>query len=195
MSIDGDINQYHLDIVILSFIFYLNDFSQRQFISKTVKKAYIQAPTSEKHCIYYGEEFSIHTRKVALIKRAFCGDKSTGRDYWLHLKSYMEILGFKSCKVDPDVWMREAVKDDGTEYYEYAMLYVDNTITIQVNLKKILRNEIGKYFKLKESSIGSTGQYLGGKIQKVFWRMESNTGHLVHFSMFRRLLRMLSIPL
>ena len=79
----------------------------------------------------------------------------------------MKFLGFKSCKADPDVWMREAVKDDGTEFYEYVMLYVDDTIAIGINPEKILREEIGKYFKLKELSIGLPGQYLGGKVQKV----------------------------
>ena len=79
----------------------------------------------------------------------------------------MEFLGFKSCKVDPDVWMLEAVKDDATKYFEYVMTYVDDCICLGVNPEKILRNKIGKYFKLKESSIGPPGQYFGGKIHKV----------------------------
>ena len=62
----------------------------------------------------------------------------------------MEFLGFKSCKADPDVWMREVVRDNGTDHYEYVLLYVDNCITIGLNPEKILRDEIGKYFKLKE---------------------------------------------
>ena len=32
---------------------------------------------------------------------------------------------------------------------------------------KILRNEIGKYFQLKEESIGDPGKYIGGKLCKV----------------------------
>ena len=70
----------------------------------------------------------------------------------------MELLGFKSCKSDPYVWMQEAVRDDGTKYFEYVMLYVDDCIEIGVNPEKILRYEIGKYFELKESSIGLPGQ-------------------------------------
>ena len=66
----------------------------------------------------------------------------------------MEFLGFKSCKADSDVWMREAVKDDSTGFYEYVILYVDDAIAIGVNPEKILKEEIGKYFKLNKLSIG-----------------------------------------
>ena len=79
----------------------------------------------------------------------------------------MEFISFKSCKADPDVWMREPIRDNGTDYYEYVLLYFDNCIMIRLNPEKILRDEIGKYFKLKESSVGPPGQYLGGKIWKV----------------------------
>lgn len=108
-----------------------------------IKNAYIQAPTSEKHYIICGEEFGVHQGKVALIKRALYGGKSAGRDYWLHLRSCMEFLGFKSCKADPDVWIREAVRDDGTEYNEYVLLYVDDCLAVGLNPEKILRDEIG----------------------------------------------------
>ena len=105
--------------------------------------------------------------KVALIKRALYGGKSAGRDFWEHLRNCMEFLGFTSCKADPDVWMRAAVKSDGTEYYEYVLLYCDDTLVISENGESILRNEIGKYFELKEESIGPPSIYLGGKLSKV----------------------------
>ena len=57
-------------------------------------------------------------------KRALYDGKSVCRDYWLHLHSCKEFLHFKSCKIDPDVYMREAVKYDGTDYCEYVTLYV-----------------------------------------------------------------------
>ena len=132
-----------------------------------IKNAYIQTPTSEKHYIICREDFRIHKGKVTLIKRAIYGEKSTGRDYWLHLRSCMEFLGFKSFKSDPDVWIREAVKNDGTKYYAYVLLYVDDYISIGLNPGNILRDEIGKYFKLKKSSIGPPSQYLREKIRKV----------------------------
>lgn len=133
-----------------------------------IKNAYLQAPSSEKHYIICGLEFGLeNVGKVALIKRALYGGKSAGRDFWEHLRNCMEFLGFTSCKADPDVWMRAAVKSDGTEYYEYVLLYCDDTLVISENGESILRNEIGKYFELKEESIGPPSIYLGGKLSKV----------------------------
>ena len=75
-----------------------------------------------------------------------------------------KMLGFTSCPADPDVWMRAAIKSDGGEYYEYVLLYCDDTLVISERGETILRDEIGKYFELKEESIGPPSLYLGGKL-------------------------------
>ena len=95
------------------------------------------------------------------------GGKSAGRDFRNHLRSCMNHLGFKPCRADPDVWMRPAVKSDGSEYWEYVLLYTDDALVISEFGEKILRNEIGKYFELKEESIGPPEIYLGGQLRKV----------------------------
>ena len=66
----------------------------------------------------------------------------------------MDHLGFTSCRAEPDVWMRAATKTDGEEYFEYVLLYVDHCLVILHKPEAILREEIGKHFKLKEESIG-----------------------------------------
>ena len=133
-----------------------------------IKNAYLQAPSSEKHFVICGNEFGMeHAGKIALIRRALYGGKSAGRDFWAHLRSCMDFLGFKSCKADPDVWMRAALKSDGSEYWEYVLLYCDDALVISENGEKLLREEIGKYFELKEESIGPPKIYLGGKLNKV----------------------------
>lgn len=133
-----------------------------------IKNAYLQAPSSEKHYIICGIEFGLeNVGKIALIRRALYGGKSAGRDFWEHLRSCMEFLGFSSCKADPDVWMRAAVKSDGQEYWEYVLLYCDDCLVISEKGEDILRREIGKYFELKQESIGPPNIYLGGKMSKV----------------------------
>ena len=82
-----------------------------------IQNAYIQAPTSEKHYIIFGPEFGEHQGKKALICRALYGGKSAGQDYWLHLRSCMEYLGFSPCKDDPDIWMRKAKRANNTDYW------------------------------------------------------------------------------
>ena len=133
-----------------------------------IKNAYIQAPSSEKHYIICGPEFGLeNVGRVALIRRALYGGKSSGADFWKHLRTCMHHLGFTSCKADSEVWMREAQKDDGTKYWEYVLLYVDDTLCISCNGEDVLRNEIGKYWLIKEGSIGPPTIYLGNKVSKV----------------------------
>jgi hypothetical protein len=64
----------------------------------------------------------------------------------------MRHLDFVSCPADPDVWMQPAIKSDGTEYYEYLLLYTDDALCVSENAENVLRNELGRYFALKEGS-------------------------------------------
>ena len=133
-----------------------------------IRNAYLQAPSSNKDYIICGPEFGIENEgKVALIHRALYGGKSAGRDFRNHLRSCMHFLGFESCPADPDVWMRPSIKSDGTKVWDYVLIYTDDTLVVSENAESILRNEMGKYFELKQESIGPPKLYLGGHLRKV----------------------------
>lgn len=59
------------------------------------------------------------------------------------------------------------MKPNGSEYWEMVLLYVDDALVISHQGQKIIRDEIGKYFKFKEASIGPPDIYLGGELRKV----------------------------
>ena len=133
-----------------------------------IRNAYLQAPSSQKDYIICGPEFGIENiGKVALIHRALYGGKSAGKDFRDHLRGCMRHLNFVSCPADPDVWMRPAKRSDGSDYYEYILLYTDDALVLSENAESVLRNELGKYFALKEKSIGPPRIYLGGGVRKV----------------------------
>ena len=56
---------------------------------------------------------------------------------------------------------------DGELVYEYVLLYTDNCLVVLDNAERILREEIGRYFELKPSSVGPSSLYLGGHLRKV----------------------------
>ena len=115
-----------------------------------------------------GPEFGIeNVGRVALIHRALYGGKSAGKDFRNHLRSCMRHLNFESCLADPDVWMRPAKRSDGSDYYEYILLYTDDCLVLSENPEPLLRQELGRYFTLKEESIGPPKIYLGGSVRKV----------------------------
>jgi hypothetical protein len=76
-------------------------------------------------------------------------------------------LGYMPCLADPDVWMRSAKQPDGSACWEYILLYVNDALAIWVNAEKMLREEIGRYFELKEASIGPPKIYLGRRMCQV----------------------------
>ena len=139
-----------------------------EVLAADIRNAYLQAPTSEKHYIICGEEFGLkNVGKRALIVRALYGGKAAGRDFWHHLRSCMSHLGFKSKGGDPDVWIRPMTRKDGTQLYEYVLLYTDDCLVISDNAEFILKKEIGRYFELKPKSIGPPSLYLGGHLRQV----------------------------
>ncbi len=79
----------------------------------------------------------------------------------------MGQLGFTLSRADPDVWFRLSKRSTGEEYYEYVLLYVGNVLIISENAEPVMRKEFGKYWKIKEESIGPPTKYLGGKLQEV----------------------------
>ena len=133
-----------------------------------IRNAYLQAPSSQKNYVICGPEFGVeNVGKPALIRRALYGGKTAGKDFRNHLRSCMRHLGFESCLADPDVWFRPAKKADGTEVYDYVLIYTDDVICVSENAEQILRTRIGKYFELKKESIGPPDLYLGGRMSKV----------------------------
>ena len=74
----------------------------------------------------------------------------------------MRHLDFVLCPADPDVWMRPAKRSDGSEYYEYILLYTDYALVVSENTVQVLQTKLGRYWTLKEESIGLAKIYLGG---------------------------------
>jgi hypothetical protein len=133
-----------------------------------IRNAYLQAPSSQKDYIICGPEFGLeNVGKVALILRALYGGKAAGKDFRNHLRSCMRHINFVSCPADPDVWMRPAKRSDGSDYYEYILLYTDDVLMLSEQAELVLRRDVGRYFALKEKSIGPPKIYLGGSVRKV----------------------------
>ena len=109
------------------------------------------------------------------MHRAVYGGKTSGIDFRNHLRSCMHFINFTSCPADPDVWMRPAIKSDGSKCYDYVLLYVDDALVVSENAESILRNELGRYFQLKEESTGPPDHYLGGKVTEVAYMCKCYT--------------------
>ena len=133
-----------------------------------IRNAYLQSPRFQKYYIICEPEYGMENiGKVAIMHRAVYAGKTSVTDFRNHLRSCMHFMNFTSCPADPDVWMRPAIKSDGSKCYDYVLLYVDDALVVSENVESILRNELGRNFELKEESISPPDHYLGGKVRKV----------------------------
>ena len=100
------------------------------------------------------------------VKMALYGLKSSGAAFRAKLKSILHDIGYTPSKVDPDVWMTPEIKSYGTEYYEYALVYVDNVLVIScVPMKTTER--IKCVIKLKGDKADPPNMYLGASLKKL----------------------------
>ena len=76
------------------------------------------------------------------------------------------LLTRRYCTGIPDVWIRPAVKLDGTEYHETVLCYADDVFAISATPMKTIE-VIKAVFNLKGNKEEVTDMYLGALIQKV----------------------------
>jgi hypothetical protein len=82
------------------------------------------------------------------------------------LAQVLHDLGYTSFKVDPDVWMCEAVKPNGHKYYEMLFVYVDDILALSHKATDCIQ-EITNIYKAKEGSIKPPEIYLGANVAKI----------------------------
>jgi Reverse transcriptase (RNA-dependent DNA polymerase) len=101
----------------------LNDL---EIVAADIGNAYLNAPCCE--CVYTkcGKEFGSDEGKYAIIMQALYGLKSSGAAWHAHFAETLTDLSFEPSLADPDVWIRPQTKPDGTPYYEYLLVYVDD---------------------------------------------------------------------
>ena len=58
----------------------------------------------------------------------------------------MRHMSFVSSPADHDIWMRPASKEEGSELYEYILLYTGNILSVGDNAERAIRDKIGRYF-------------------------------------------------
>ena len=113
-----------------------------------IKNSYLTAPCGEKIIFTCGPESrSEHKGKTAVVVWALYGLRSIGSAFSNNLDSCMEALNFVPCRSDPDAWMRKARESNGTEYYEYMLLYVDGFLAISETPKEAVL-QLDKFIKM-----------------------------------------------
>lgn len=96
--------------------------------------------------------------RFAIKCRALYGLKSSGDAWHSSFAGKLNDLNVTSSLADPDVWMQSVIKPDGTPYYEYIFVYVDDLLVISHSPITILKG-IDKVYRMKEGSISVPDLY------------------------------------
>ena len=113
-----------------------------------------------------GTECGEDKGKVLIFVRALYSLKSAGSSWRAELAPVLKDLDFIPTLVDPDVWIREAVCEDGFKYYEMLLVYVNNILAVSHKATDVIKY-ITALYRAKEGSIKPLGIYLGTNIIKV----------------------------
>jgi Reverse transcriptase (RNA-dependent DNA polymerase) len=130
-----------------------------------VQGAYLNALCREKVYTICGPEFGDFAGSIAVIVKALYGLKSSGFAWHLHLAETLLPLGFTMCVADNDVLMHAATHKDGTEKYEYVLVYTNDLLCISTYPIQILTC-LDQHYVLKPGSIGKPSQYLGAQVSE-----------------------------
>ena len=147
----------------------LNDL---KVLSCDIQNAYLTAKCREKIWTRAGPEFGSDQGKIMIIVRALYGLKSSGAAFRALLAEVLHDLNYRPSKADPDVYMRPAVKEDGFQYYEYVLTYVDDVLCISHKPMTTMKGLQGR-FKLKDDKIEEPEVYLGASLSK----MQNESGY------------------
>lgn len=140
----------------------LNDLN---ILSCDIQGAYLTAPSRENVVVTAGPEFGPELQgRLLKVTRALYGLKSAGAAFRSHLAEHLRSMDYRPSYADPDVWMRPAVRPDGTPYYEYILTYVDDILCISNDPMKSMQQIKGK-FKLKGDKIAPPTDYLGAVLE------------------------------
>ena len=133
-------------------------------LSTDVGNAYLNAECREKVHVKCGKELfgPQHEGKYAVIARALYGLKSSGASWRHHFATEIRNLGFTNTKADGDVYMRKTHRSDGTPYYEYIVVYVDDVICISETPDYWI-NILAQEYRLRD--IGIPKRFLGSDIK------------------------------
>jgi len=105
----------------------LNDLD---ILAADVGNAYLQAPVREKVHTTAGHEFGpINVGKTVIVIRAMYGLKTSGAAWHAKLSETLQSMEFKPSYADPNVWYKPAVKHNGSEYYQYILVYVEDILS------------------------------------------------------------------
>jgi len=166
------------DSVRLGFL--LADLNNLKILACNIGNAYLNAPNREKVHVEVGKELfaSENEGKYATVDRALYRLKSASAVWRSHFSDTItKVFGYSLTHADYDVYIKACTCNDGTKYYSYLIIYVDDVLCIDENPEDVI-DKIVSVYRVKEGSVEKPKTYLGMNIRK--WVRQSAKGDTLH---------------
>ena len=137
-----------------------------------ISGAYLNAPAGEKVWFVAGPECKEDEGTVMVITRALYGTKSAAKAWRDYFQESLEALGYSPCRADENVYMKPRRKPDGSKYWSYLLVYVDDCLCVDFFPSEVMEKLRAEY-KLKNDEYGEPKRYLGANVGLY----ELNDGH------------------
>ena len=130
-----------------------------------IQNAYLTAKFREKIWTVAGKEFGHEAGRIMIVQMTLYVLKSSGAEFRDKLAGVLHYLDYVSTMANPDVWIKPAVKLDGSQYYDMVLCYVDEVLAISHKPMETVEGIKG-VFKLKGNKADPPKMYLGTALQK-----------------------------
>ena len=114
-----------------------------EIYATNMKNAYLEAYTKEKVCFIAGKKFGNLEGHLLIIDKALYEWRPSGLSWHDKFTDFLNEMGFKVSKAEPEVLIRLNEKHD---FYEYIAVYVDD---LAIASKKLWRDHQISYWKIK----------------------------------------------
>ena len=161
------------DSVRLTFL--LASLNNLNILSADIGNAFLNAPPRERCHVTCGQELfgKENVGKTAIIVRALYGLKTASAAWRHHFATFIrEHLHYLPTYADPDVYMKPMIRPDGSTYYGYLVVYVDDILCIEDNPQATM-DQIESLFQLKDG-VQPPKMYLGTDMRD--WTVTGESG-------------------
>jgi hypothetical protein len=169
---DGHLTDVPLDSVYsgvvslrgIRLMVFLAELNKMEIWATDIGNAYLEAETAEKVYIIAGDEFGERKDHILIIHKALYGLRTSGLRWHEKCAACLKSMGFKPCKMEPDIWLRRVDPGDddpdGEPHYEYIAVYVDDLAIVSKDPENIIR-VLEDTYKFKLKGTGPISFHLG----------------------------------
>jgi hypothetical protein len=152
-----NVSQISMPFVFIFYFELIGELNGLKHMTGDVGNVYLEAETREKVYVVAGPEFGEDQGCIMVIFKALYGLRTSGARFHEKFADTLRELGFKPCRADGDVWMK-----DCRIHYEYVCCYVNDLLVAMKDPEAFFQTLQSEPYNYKLKGVGVPEYHLGG---------------------------------